>query len=109
MQESLLLSLLNATIIEEKKNDGLKACVFKIMEKALKIAWINSIQDDSHTSWKIIPNHLAHKHGSLSFLTKCNYATNTLDLKNLPAFYKNILDYWCEFKKSSGYDITTHL
>ena len=97
------------TIIGEKKNGGLKACDFNIMEKALKIAWVNRIQNDSNAPWKKIPNHLVHKHGSLSFLTKCNYATNTLDLKNLPIFYKIILDYWCEFKKSSGYGITSHL
>ena len=57
------------TIIGEKKNGGLKA---------LKIAWVNRIQNNSNASWKIISNHLVHKHGSLSFLTKCNCTTNTL-------------------------------
>lgn len=96
------IKIKSATIFGEKKNGGLKVCDFKITEKALKIAWINRIQDDSDASWKIIPNDLVHKHGSLSFPTKCDYATNTLDLKNLPTFYK-------KFKKSSGYGITTHL
>ena len=85
------------TIIGEKKNGSLKACDFNIMEKALKIAWVNRIQNDSNASWKVIPNHLVHKHRSLSFLPKCNYTTNMLDLKNLPTFYKNILDYWCKY------------
>ena len=58
------------TIIGEKKNGRLKMCDFKIMEKALKITWINRIQDDSQASWKIIPNRLLHKHGGLAFLTK---------------------------------------
>lgn len=35
------------TIIGEKKDGGLKMCDFNIMEKALKIAWVNGIQDDS--------------------------------------------------------------
>ena len=92
------------TIIGEKKDGGLKMCDFKIMEKALKLAWIKRFQEDSQASWKIIPNHIMHKYGSLTFLTKCNFATNTLALENLPIFYEKILNYWSEFKNSTGYD-----
>ena len=45
-----------------------------------------------------------HKHGSLTFLTKCNFATNTLAHENLPIFYEKILNYWSELKNSTGYD-----
>ena len=77
------------TIIGAKKDGGLKMCDFEIMEKALKIAWVKRIQDESQASWKIIPNQLLHKYGSLAFLTKCNLATNTLDLdETLLSFYK---------------------
>ena len=93
------------TIIGKKKDGGLKMCDFKIMEKALKIAWIDRIQDESQASWKIIPNQFFHKNGGLAFLTKCNFATSTLDLDDkLPIFYKKVLDYWCEFKISTGSD-----
>ena len=93
------------TIIGKKKDGGLKMCDFKIMEKALKIAWIDRIQDESQASWKIIPNQFFHKNGGLAFLTKCNFATSTLDLDDkLPIFYKKVLDYWCEFKISKGSD-----
>ncbi|RMX57525.1 hypothetical protein pdam_00005789 [Pocillopora damicornis] len=78
-------------------------------EKALKIAWVNRIQDDSQASWKIIPNQLLHKHGGLAFLTKCNFTPSTLDLDDkLHAFYKKVLDYWCEFKISMGIDSKTN-
>ena len=80
-------------------------CDFEIMEKALKLAWIKRIQDDSQASWKIIPNHIMHKHGSLAFLTRCNFATNTLSYENLPLFYEKILNYWSEFQNSTGYDL----
>ena len=97
------------TIIGEKKDGGLKMCDFKIMEKALKIAWVNRIQNDSQASWKIIPNQLLLKHGGLAFLTKCNFATSTLDLDDkLPTFYKKVLDYWCDFKISTGIDSKTN-
>ena len=73
------------------------------MEKALKIAWVDRIQDESQASWKIIPNQFFHKKGGLAFLTKCNFATSTLDHDDikLPTFYKRVLDYWCEFKIST--------
>ena len=97
------------TLIGKIKDGGLKMCDFKIMEKALKIAWVNRIQDDSQASWKIIPDQLLHKHGSLAFLTKCNFPTNILDHEEkLPTFYKKMLDYWCEFKTATGLDCKTH-
>ena len=75
---------------------------------ALKIAWVYRILDDSQASWKIIPNQLLHKHGSLAFLTKCNFQRNILDHeKKLPSFYKKMLDYWCKFKTSTGLDCKT--
>ena len=55
-------------------------CDFKIMEKALKIAWVNRIQDESQASCRIIPNQVLHKHGGLAFRTKCDFATSTLAL-----------------------------
>ena len=77
-------------------------CDFEIMEKALKIAWINRIQNQSHASWKIIPNHLLQCHGSLEFLTNCRYDTKTLKLDSLPDFYRSILGYWQYFKTLSS-------
>lgn len=52
-------------------------CDFAIMEKALKIAWINRIQNQSSASWKIIPDHFLRLHGKLAFLSNCNYVTKT--------------------------------
>ena len=97
------------TIIGEKKDGGLKMCDFKIMEKALKITWVNRIQDESQASGKIIPNQLLHKHGSLAFLTKYNFAASMLDLDDkLPIFHKKMLDYWSEFKIATGIDSKTN-
>ena len=79
------------------------------MEKVLKIAWVKRIQDDSQASWKIIPNQVLHKRGGLAFLTKCNFIPSTLDLDDkLPAFYKKVLHYWCEFKISTAIDSKTN-
>ena len=72
----------------------MKMCDFKIIKKALKTDWVKRIQDESQASWKIIPNQLLHKYGSLAFLIKCNFATNTHDLDEM-------LSYWCDFKYST--------
>ena len=45
-----------------------------------------------------------HKHGIFAFLTKCNFATNTLARGNLAIFYEKILNYWSAFKNSTGDD-----
>jgi len=67
-------------------------CDFKIMKKPLKIAWVNRIQDESQAFWKIIPNQLLHKHGSLAFLTKYNFAKSMLDLNEKLSIVKKVLD-----------------
>ena len=71
---------------------------FEIMEKALKIAWVNRIKDESGTSCKIILEQALTQYGSLSFLTNCDYDFKQLDLKNLPTFYHFILKYWQDYK-----------
>ena len=76
-------------------------CDFAIMEKALKIAWINRLQNQSSASWKIIPNHLLQRYGNFTFLISCNYDMKTLTLDNLPDFYHSILEYWQYFKMLS--------
>ena len=75
-------------------------CDFSIMEKALKIAWINRVQNESSASWKIIPNYLLRHHGNLAFLSNCNYDTKTLKLGNLPDFYCSLLEYWQHVKNT---------
>jgi len=49
-----------------------------------------------------------HKYGSLA-LTKCNFATNTLDLdETIPTFYKKMLGYWCDFRFPTDIDPKTN-
>ena len=82
-------------------------CDFAIMEKALKIAWIKRIQNEVPSSWKIIPDVMAQQHGNLFFLTRCNnfYDPKMLSLENLSPFYRSILLYWHDFKKSKKNEV----
>ena len=94
-----------STIIGERRKGGLKMCDFAIMEKALKIAWIKRIQNELPSSWKIIPDVMVQQHGNLFFLTRCNYDPNMLSLENLSPFYRSILLYWHDFKKSKKNEV----
>ena len=76
-------------------------CDFSIMEKALKIAWVDRIRDQTSASWKVIPDHGIRENGNLAFLLTCNYSTNLLNLDKLPPFYRTVLTYWQEFKHMS--------
>lgn len=55
---------------------------FEIMEKALKIAWVNRIKDESGTSWKIILEQALTQYGGLSFSTNCDYDFKLLQPKH---------------------------
>ena len=54
------------TIIAEKKHRGLKMIDFKIMEHALKIAWIKCIAEGGNASWKSILNYEVRQLGVLT-------------------------------------------
>ena len=82
------------TLIGEKNQGGLRMTDFNIMNKALKVAWIQRINSENGASWKIIPEIALKKHGGLTFLIKCNYDINTLQTNNLPPFYHEILKQW---------------
>ena len=94
------MKIKRSTIVGERRKGGLKMCDFAIMEKALKIAWIKRIQNEVTSSWKIIPDVMVQQYGNLFFLTSCNYDPKMLSLENLSTFYRSILVYWHDFKKS---------
>ena len=52
------------------------------------------LQSCSDVSWKIIPEAVLAKFGGLSFLTNCNYDISSLQINNLPSFYREILTFW---------------
>ena len=68
-----------------------------IMIKALRLAWIPRLLNSVSLNWKSIPDYFFKKLGGLNFLLRCNYDPKYLDPK-LPAFYKDILSFFCKFK-----------
>ena len=92
----------------EQKHGGLKMMDFEIMDKALKIAWIKRLNEQSDASSKIILEKAVNLYGGLSFLTNCHFDINLLDLQNVPPFCHVVLKYWqLEFKLLTACDEKT--
>ena len=73
---------------------------FRVMVKSLRLAWISRLLSSSNDNWKATPKFYFEKYGGLLFLLKCNYNTVNLD-KNLPLFYRELLDYFQELNNNS--------
>ena len=78
---------------------------FAIMDKALKIAWIERLKTHSTASWKIIPELSVKQYGSLTFLIKCQYDIRMLSLDNLPNFYHTLLAYLRDLNSITTADV----
>ena len=97
-----------STIIGERKRCGLKMTDFNTMIKALKVAWIPRLQSRTNASRKIIPEAAMQNLGGLSFLTYCNYDVNSLQINNLPVFYRKVLKQWQSSKHAFWNDTPPH-
>ena len=95
-----------STTIGEKVNGGLKMLDFGIMEIALKISWIQRIQQNSDAGWKAIPGRLVGDLGGLTFLSHYRYDINLIQLHNLPPFYRSLLKYWQVYRSDFTDDNT---
>ena len=73
---------------------------FPAVVKSLRLAWISRFLSKSRDSWKAIPNHYLSIHGGLQFLLKCNYNADDIN-NNLPNFYRELLQFFQEFKNKS--------
>ena len=84
---------------------------FEIMDKALKIAWIEQLTNNN-AAWKIIPEFAATDYGGLSYLIECQYDVKYISLDNLPPFYHTLLKYWQQYnhdKFSENSDIQSKI
>ena len=72
----------------------------EIVERALKIAWVKRIAGGGDPSWKTILNYAVRQFGGIDFLINCDNDVKTLNLEQLPEFYRTVC-YWQGFKCSS--------
>ena len=64
------------------------------MERALKITWIKRITEGGDALWKTILNYAVSQFGGADFLINCDYDVKSLNLEQLPEFYRTLLCYW---------------
>ena len=76
---------------------GLNFINFSTMVKSLPLEWISRVRGDTDDSWKVIPNYYYSAWSDVQFLLKCIYDTETIN-KCLPNFYRELLQYFQEFK-----------
>ena len=83
---------------------GLNMVNFVDVVKSLNIAWVNRYckATDSHRC-ALLDSMLSKVGGAFRF--QCNYELKLLDLKNLPAFYKNVLVVWQELNSKDNIDV----
>ncbi|KAL9974209.1 hypothetical protein ACROYT_G011222 [Oculina patagonica] len=94
-------------LYQNLEKGGLRMTDVDLMFKALRLAWIPRLLNAGNTNWCSVPNHYFRKQGGLYFLLKCNYDTKYFP--QLPAFYKNILNFFQELKTLYGYDQASDL
>ena len=70
---------------------------------SLNIAWVNRYCKAPDSHWCALLDSKLHKVGG-AFLFQCNYELKLLDLKDLPAFYKNVVAVWQELNSRDPLD-----
>ena len=76
---------------------------FSDVVKSLNIAWVNRYCKAPDSHWCALLDFMLHKVGG-AFLFQCKYELKLLDLKDLPAFYKNVLAVWQELNSRDPID-----
>ena len=99
--DSKIPRIAHNVMIQKIQDGGLKLVDFREKVKALKVAWIKRLVDNTSSRWKAAPS-VFYKCNDLSFYFSCNQEPLNI-LK--PEFYSDIHNFWSELKNVS--DITT--
>ena len=87
-------------LYQDYDKGGLRMTDIETMIKALRLAWIPRLIQNTFPNWKFVPDHLFKKYGGLHFLLSCNY--HVKEFENIPSFYKDILLFFHELKTLYG-------
>ena len=93
----------HAALLSSYELGGLKSLDIESKIKALQLSWIKRLYDDSMHSWKNIPLHYLNMHGTDIFYPNLEITPNN----NMPAFYKNIIQFWMEIAKCNPVTINS--
>ena len=61
---------------------------------SFRLKWLGRFFNDTTEMWKIMCSYWFDLIGGINLLLNCNYNISTIDNKNIPIFYKEILQAW---------------
>ena len=95
------------TLIGAKERGGLDLPEYEIITKSLLCPWVKRMKDGVDKDWMVIPSfYLKNVGGPLIF--DCNYDLSLLGIKNMPAFYIDILKTWAEIHDVKSTSLDKH-
>ena len=83
-------------VYQDYEKGGLRMSDLETMIKALRLAWIPRLSNNSHPNWKTVPNYHLKKWGGLDFLLLCNYRMKDLN------FYPALPRYFALFRRTEN-------
>ena len=92
----------HSTLVADYQDGGIKNVDVAAKLKALKLIWVRRLQDDNRHPWKVIlSNILTLPDGDSVFHRNSRLSQSLLTtIALLPAFYKELLDFWAEISYS---------
>ena len=88
--------VIRLSTINSYDEGGLKMIDLDSMIKALRLGWIKRIFSSSNGTWKSYLQYILKNYGGF-LLFNCNY--NIKDLSIQSQFYKELLEWWSEFRE----------
>ena len=96
------------TLIGNKLKGGLDMIDIETYINTLKLKWVKALISQDDANWKIIPQYHFQQFGN-NFLVFYYNTDNikSLNVKQLPEFYINLLDIWIKTSNVKGKQIST--
>ena len=79
-------------LISDYKHGGLRYPDLRSIFLSSKVKWIQQYFEISNHHWKILFDNYFSRYGGIALFIHCNIDTKLLDLYEMPAFYKDIIE-----------------
>ena len=82
------------SLTEDFSKGGIKMLDIQKQLFSFRLKWLGRFFNDTTEMWKIMCSYWFDLLGGINLLLNCNYNISTIDNKNIPIFYKEILQAW---------------
>ena len=91
----------HSTLIGDYSLGGLKDVDIHSKFKSLHLSWLKRLSDCNFHPWKLIPFYYLNSASSNTILFLPNLCISDSLIKDVPEFYKNIIQLWKDISQSS--------